>query len=243
MKKNIIKLLLAITITLTAFAAISTKIEDEDVIEETQLTNECETETIEETEETAEQLKVESKTLKVYTTTETTEEVIEQLELLPAEISKKLAGWRIYADNKKLYEIINNTNSVCVTIRRGDYLSTNNKNVYYLCDEAYFQKAIQLIATKVNNPVFIFFSDDIEWVKNNIKVKFEAYYERGDDPIWEKIRLMYSCKHFIISNSSFSWWAQYLSRNEQKVVVSPNRWYRKGCVTTLIDEKFLTIEV
>ena len=54
---------------------------------------------------------------------------------------------------------------------------------------------------------------------------------------------MYSCKHFIISNSSFSWWAQYLSRNEQKVVVSPNRWYRKGCVTTLIDEKFLTIEV
>ena len=145
--------------------------------------------------------------------------------------------------NKKLYEIINNTNSVCVTIRRGDYLSTNNKNVYYLCDEAYFQKAIQLIATKVNNPVFIFFSDDIEWVKNNIKVKFEAYYERGDDPIWEKIRLMYSCKHFIISNSSFSWWAQYLSRNEQKVVVSPNRWYRKGCVTTLIDEKFLTIEV
>ena len=103
MKKNIIKLLLAITITLTAFATISTKIEDEDVVEEIQLTSECETETIE--EETAEQLKVEEKTLKVYTTTETTEEVIEQLKLLPDEISKKLAGWTIYANNERLYEI------------------------------------------------------------------------------------------------------------------------------------------
>ena len=96
---------------------------------------------------------------------------------------------------------------------------------------------------KLENPTFIFFSDDINWVKENIKIgECVCYYERGVDPVWEKLRLMYSCKHFIISNSSFSWWAQYLSRNENKIVISPNRWYNDGRTADLLDESFIKIE-
>lgn len=127
--------------------------------------------------------------------------------------------------NKDLYSIIENTESVCVTIRRGDYVSNPKyKKIFYLCNLNYFKKAIEIMKKKINNPVFIFFSDDIEWVKENLKVE-NAFYENGNDPVWEKLRLMSTCKHFIISNSSFSWWAQHLSNNANKVVISPNKWF------------------
>ena len=186
MKKNIIKLLLAITITLTAFAAISTKIEDEDVIEETQLTNECETETIEETEETeetAEQLKVESKTLKVYTTTGTTEEVIEQLELLPAEISKKLAGWTIYADNKKLYEIADENGEYNGTpIEYLGGISFKQSKVIFLNEEYVNTSLLHEVGHAINYE-YGFLSDTEEFknIHELEKENFDCYVGDGDE--------------------------------------------------------------
>ena len=46
--------------------------------------------------------------------------------------------------------------------------------------------------------------------------------------MWEKVRLMSACKHFVLSNSSFSWWVQYLSDSEQKKVIAPDIWYKTG---------------
>ncbi len=130
--------------------------------------------------------------------------------------------------NLKLYDIIENTESVCISIRRGDFLSNANKGVCYVCTPEYFNKAIEKIKEEVKEPRFIVFSDDVDWVRNNMNFPDGTEYEEGNDPIWEKLRLMYSCKHFVISNSSFSWWAQYLSRNEKKVVVAPNKWRNYG---------------
>lgn len=96
----------------------------------------------------------------------------------------------------------------------------------------------------VEDPVICFFSDDIKWVKTNIKIEgAKVYYESGEDPVWEKLRLMYSCKNFIISNSTFSWWAQYLSKNPNKIVISPNRWYNAPGPYPLILDSFITVEV
>ena len=96
----------------------------------------------------------------------------------------------------------------------------------------------------VENPTFIFFSDDIDWVRQNIKVDVPCYYESGSDPVWEKLRLMYSCKHFIISNSSFSWWAQYLGRYSGKFVISPDHWYNNKDINAtckMIQPEFIKI--
>lgn len=126
--------------------------------------------------------------------------------------------------NISLYEAIKESNSVCISIRRGDFLNDEFKDDFFVCDKDYFLRAIAIIKEKVLNPTFVFFSDDINWVRENFRLDVPCLYESGTDPVWEKLRLMYSCKHFIISNSTFSWWAQYLSRHEEKIVVAPQRW-------------------
>lgn len=147
--------------------------------------------------------------------------------------------------NVELFNTINSTDSVCISIRRGDFeTNESNKKIHSVCDKLYFEKAIDIIKKKINNPVLIMFSDDIEWVKSNIKTDIETYYEDGTDPVWEKLRLMSACKNFIISNSTFSWWSQWLSKNDNKIVISPNRWFNNDYDSPLIDkENWILIEV
>lgn len=147
-------------------------------------------------------------------------------------------------ENKDLLDVIRQRNSVCISIRRGDFVDNPaNKNVYFVCDKQYFQNAIKKIKEKVSNPVFIVFSNDIEWAKQNVEIDGECYYESGKDPVWETFRLMSSCKHFIISNSTLHWWAQYLSPNPDKVVIAPSRWYRSDFQSDLYQDNWLLQEV
>lgn len=146
--------------------------------------------------------------------------------------------------NRKMMQNIQKTDSVCLSVRRGDFESNADvKKLQSVCDRQYFENAIEAIKKNIENPVFFMFSDDIEWVKNNIHTKCVTYYEDGTDPVWEKLRLMSACKHFIVSNSTFSWWTQYLSVNENKVVVSPNRWFNNDYVSPLIGKDWIKISV
>lgn len=133
-------------------------------------------------------------------------------------------------ENARLYSMISESESVCVSIRRGDYLNDGFRNAFYLCTPDYFVEAMRIMKARVPNAKFFIFSDEPQWCKENIKFPFECEFESGDDPVWETLRLMSSCKHFIISNSTFHWWAQYLSRNKNKVVIAPSRW-RNGSYT------------
>lgn len=137
---------------------------------------------------------------------------------------KKIYQKNDATSNLDLYNKICNTESVCVTVRRGDFYTKENQENLGVCNEDYFQRGIQYIRSMHKNATIFFFSDDIEWVKKNIEINGSAYYESGKDTLWEKILLMSSCKHFVISNSTFSWWAQYLSQNNDKIVVAPTRW-------------------
>jgi len=146
--------------------------------------------------------------------------------------------------NFDIYNNISKTNSVCVTIRSFKEIKSSKTvyNLYDVCSPQYFYDALNLMSQKIENPHFFIFSDDITWVKNKMNLdKFNVVYENEGSPVWEKLRLMYSCKHFIISNSTFSWWAQYLSRNDDKIVISPKSWFNDEYESKLIDDNWIKI--
>ena len=124
--------------------------------------------------------------------------------------------------DSEMYHKISSNNSCCVHIRRGDYTVATN---HLVCTIDYYKQAMKLMKEKVGDIKFYIFSDDINWVKENIKFDYDVEYVEENNPNYIELGLMSSCKHFILSNSSFSFWAQYLAKNDNKVVIAPNRWF------------------
>lgn len=151
---------------------------------------------------------------------------------------------KISNENSELINLEKNTNSICISIRRGDYVTNEKfKEKFYICNKKYFEKAIEEIKKGVKNPVWFIFSDDINWAKKHVKIDGEKYYESGFDPVQDKLRLMSNCKNFILSNSSFSWWAQYLSTNNNKVIIAPSRWSNDNLKRDIYEKNWNLIEI
>ncbi|GHV65341.1 alpha-1,2-fucosyltransferase [Bacteroidia bacterium] len=128
-------------------------------------------------------------------------------------------------DTATLLDIIENTDSVSIHVRRGDKVVGENKKIFdCVCVPQYVEKAIAEINKVLNSPVFFVFSDDIEWCQANLQIPNSHYcdYNRGLDS-WQDMFLMSKCKHNIIGNSTFSWWGAWLNQNPQKVVIAPSR--------------------
>lgn len=135
--------------------------------------------------------------------------------------------------NKEMYELAKNKESVCISIRGGNYLVPKIKELLFVCDRDYFYTAIEQMNLALNKPEYLIFSDDLDWVRSYLRLEekfpnYKFHYESGEDSVEEKIRMMTACNNFIISNSSFSWWAQYLSKNKNKIVMAPNAWFADG---------------
>lgn len=144
--------------------------------------------------------------------------------------------------NRELFRHIVEDESVCVSIRRGDFFDSKHKSLHAVCDKNYFEKSIETVCRKLRNPKFVFFSDDIQWVKENIKIQEKCLFETGNDDAWEKLKLMSACKHFILSNSTFSWWAQWLSLNDDKIVIAPQKWFHSDFESGLIDPDWILVK-
>jgi Glycosyl transferase family 11 len=129
-------------------------------------------------------------------------------ELVPKQIPA-LPGWMTGAE------------TVAVHIRRTDYLVENR---FGSLTVQYYQESIELIRSKVSNPVFVFFSDDLDWCRKNFRDNGFLFCDEQD---WQldylQLFLMSKCRHQIIANSSFSWWAAWLNANPAKLVVRPEK--------------------
>lgn len=108
--------------------------------------------------------------------------------------------------------------SISIHIRRTDYL--NLQEIHPVQPISYFSSGIEAIGDY--NKLYVF-SDEVDWCKTNLKFDRMVFME-GRSNI-EDMRLMSFCKHNIISNSSFSWWAAWLNQNATKKVVAPRKWF------------------
>lgn len=126
---------------------------------------------------------------------------------------------------------------VSIHFRRTDYFSPKYVNRYGVCTTSYYIEAMDYINSLYEKAVYYVFSDDIEWVKQNIKFQRPAVYVPNFDinPYWY-IYLMSRCKHQIISNSTFSWWGAYLNKSEKKVVITPDKWTLDSSETIALKE-------
>ena len=88
----------------------------------------------------------------------------------------------------------------------------------------YYESSFRFLKKKFPNAYFIIFSDDINWCKANILNESTVFIETINQDDVQEMKLMSMCSHFIIANSSFSWWPAFLSTNHNKLVVSPKNW-------------------
>lgn len=143
-----------------------------------------------------------------------------------------------------------NANSVAVHIRRGDYLYEHNSTVYGgICTEDYYRRAIDYMCEHTEAPEFFFFSNDVDWVNDNLIQSYDENMQKrmhlvscnGEDNHEYDMYLMTKCKHNIIANSSFSWWGAWLGVNEDKIVVAPKRWFNNHEVSDQICEDWIRL--
>lgn len=130
------------------------------------------------------------------------------------------------ARNLEALSCIKSVNSVCVHVRRGDYVTDLPKE-FGICDTGYYLRAFDYIRGRVDNPVFFVFSDEPEWAASHFprmeRLRIISHNTGKNDP--EDMRLMMHCRHFIIANSSFSWWGAWLAKSEDKIVIAPEVWF------------------
>jgi Glycosyl transferase family 11 len=114
---------------------------------------------------------------------------------------------------------------ISIHIRRGDYVNnTESFKVHGVLPLEYYYKAIDIIAKKIGTPVFYIFSDDAQWVRDNLEIPYDhCFLNHGKD--CHDMMLMSYCQHHIIANSSFSWWGAWLCQNKDKIVIAPKQWF------------------
>ncbi len=163
-------------------------------------------------------------------------------EAIQAMIKSDFSFRKKISDNcLNLLQQINSANSVCINVRRKEFLTIKAMGFHGI---DYIQRAVNKIEQEVINPAFFIFSDDLDWCRQNIVLDHPTVFV-GQECYGEKFRdyleLMMSCKHFIIPNSSFAWWAAWLSDSRNKIVITPQNYFAGYDTRDLIPGNWLRV--
>jgi hypothetical protein len=118
--------------------------------------------------------------------------------------------------------------SAALHFRRGDYEQNKAfKREIGVVDLAYYHRAVTAILAREPNATFYIFSDQLEVVRREFTPAAPHVFVDVTEAwhSWDKIRLMSTCDHIAIANSTFSWWAAWLNPAPDKVVIAPDPWF------------------
>ena len=159
-------------------------------------------------------------------------------ELLKLFDNSKLLGKECEAILNK----IRNRTSVSLHIRRGDYLNIPRYDVFNGLD--YHKRAINYFRERFDSPVFLLFSNDPEWVKENLGLQSDSIVvacNQGEYS-YRDMLMMARCNHNIIVNSTFSWWGAWLNNNPNKVVVCPKQWLKDRPSSVMVPDSWMQLD-
>lgn len=146
--------------------------------------------------------------------------------------------------SKKILDQIKSGPSVSIHIRRGDYLSSENSQVYgNICTMDYYRKAIIYARNYYKNVRFYLFTNDPEWVRENLHEENMTVVDCNNESnaIFD-MYLMSQCDGNIVANSSFSWWGAWLNQHPSKLVLSPYKWRNRHDVRDSICTDWIKID-
>jgi hypothetical protein len=129
---------------------------------------------------------------------------------------------RIITTVNEKYKGLVTPHSVAIHVRRGDYLNPSVHNYHFVTSPEYFDRSVTKIRELDLSAELVVFSDDIDWCREQSFFKGAKFIDESDECI--TLELMSRFQNYIISNSSFSWWAIQLGATA-RVVIAPNIWF------------------
>lgn len=153
--------------------------------------------------------------------------------------------YQITREMRSYLKKIQETQAVSVHIRRGDYLEVND--LYGgICTPEYYAKAFQKMRQEVPGCQFFLFTNDPAWAKETYGKEADVTIVEGNDEDhgYLDLYLMTQCQHYILANSSFSWWGAYLSQNQtkNKLVLAPSKWMNGKDCQDIYTEEMIKME-
>lgn len=130
--------------------------------------------------------------------------------------------------SQEILEEISAYDAICVHVRRGDYLSNPiAAKVHGTCPVDYYRAGVSELCQGLERPRCFVFSDDPGWVRASLAFdcSMTVVDVNGTDDAHLDLVLMAACHHFLIANSSLSWWAGWLGAHAGKKVIAPARWF------------------
>jgi len=141
------------------------------------------------------------------------------------------------------------TDRILIHVRRRDFIDNN-----WELNIGYYEESLSILKNKVDNLVFDIFTDDSDWVSSqkifkdvkNIysqSSKTSSHNERDDfNETISTFASMLNYRHYIVSNSSFSFWAAFLSTSEDSIVTVPDPWFKNNNHPILKKDNWITVK-